>query len=808
MNAPPRADEVFTLRELEDLAAAHMSREVWDFVAGGAGEERTLAANLAAFDAVRLRPRVLRDVSSLSSGIELFGRSWAAPIAVAPMGFQTLAHADGEVATVQGAGDAGLPVVVSTLAGKPFAELAAHATSPLWLQLYCFRDRAVTRKLVEQATEIFEAIVLTVDAPFLGKRLRDLRNGFRLPPHIVPANLPDARVDSPAQHSRAEFDTALDWDALAWLRTLTDLPILVKGILSGADAVTALEYGVDGLIVSNHGGRQLDGAPAALDALAEVSAAVGGRCSVLMDGGVRRGADVLAALATGAQAVLVGRPVFYALATDQRAGVRRVLDILVEELTETMALTGATSIAEIGPHLLATPAAARDEPPRRNTVVATTQPGGVLRKSDLHGSLSDPLLDTMNFLNEVAERHPDAISFASGRPLPGSFDIETVLTHIRRYLEHLDAKGASPAQLRDVLYQYGPTAGHIRDVIADWLRKDEGIDIAPESVVVTVGCQEAMIITLRALFASPRDVLLVADPCYVGIAGAARLLDIPITAVSEGERGLTASDVAAAVAAERARGRNPRALYLVPDHANPSGGTLPLEERAALLEVAERSGILILEDSPYRLVSGAARVPSLKAMDHGRRVVLLGSFAKTAFPGARIGFAVADQEVRDESGRTGLLADELAKVKSMITVNTPTLSQAAIAGMLLACDFGLADANTESAAHYDATLRAVVDELARQAAGGPLTGLDVSWNRPSGGFFLTLDVPFRADDAALDRSAREFGVIWTPMAYFHHGGGGTHCMRLSTSYLTPARAAEGVARLARFIASEAGRARS
>lgn len=429
-----------------------------------------------------------------------------------------------------------------------------------------------------------------------------------------------------------------------------------------------------------------------------------------------------------------------------------------------------------------------------------------LRKADLHASLSDPLLDTMNFLNEVAERHPDAVSFASGRPMAGAFDIDAALAHIRGYLEHVQRRGASPDQARELLYQYGPTAGHIRDVIADWLRKDEGIDVEPESVVVTVGCQEAMIITLRALFASARDVLLVADPCYVGIAGAARLLDIPVTAVPEGEGGLAASDVEAAVKAERARGREPRALYVVPDYANPSGRTMSAEGRASLLEVAERCGILILEDSPYRLISGGEKPPALKAMDRGRRVVLLGSFAKTVFPGARLGFAVADQEVRDAAGRTGLLADELAKVKSMITVNTPTLSQAAIAGLLLACDFALCDANAEAARRYDAALAAVVDALAEQAADGPMAGLGVSWNRPSGGFFLTVDVPFRADDAALDRSAREFGVIWTPMSYFHHGGGGTHAIRLSTSSLTPARAEEGVARLARFIAAEVGRA--
>jgi (S)-3,5-dihydroxyphenylglycine transaminase len=428
-----------------------------------------------------------------------------------------------------------------------------------------------------------------------------------------------------------------------------------------------------------------------------------------------------------------------------------------------------------------------------------------LKISDLHASLSDPLLDMMNFLNEIAERHPDAVSFASGRPLVDSLEIESVLSNIRGYLEHLAQRGASQEDLCDVLFQYGPTAGHIREVIADWLRVEEGIAVAPESIVVTVGCQEAMVIALRTLFATDRDVLLVADPCYIGIAGAARLLDIPVTAVAEGDRGLSAADVEAAVEAERARGRTPRALYLVPDFANPSGRTVPAEQRAALLDVAERCGFLILEDSPYRLVSSSPRLPPLKAMDHGRRVVYLGSFAKTAFPGARIGFAVADQQVRYATGRTGLLAAEFTKVKSMITVNTPTLSQAAIAGLLLECDLKLAEANADKAQRYDQTLGIVIDELDREAEAGSLAGLDVSWNRPEGGFFLTVNVPFTADDAALHRAARDFGVLWTPMSYFRHGVGGERSIRLSTSHVTPDRAREGVVRLARFIAAEADR---
>ena len=244
-----------------------------------------------------------------------------------------------------------------------------------------------------------------------------------------------------------------------------------------------------------------------------------------------------------------------------------------------------------------------------------------LRKDELHACVSDPVLDTMNFLNEVTMRYPDAISFAPGRPYDGSFDPDQVVKHIRRYLDHLADQGNSPRQIRDLLYQYGPTAGQIRELVAASLRDDENVDVPPESIVVTVGSQEAMLLVLRALMAGPDDVLLVASPCYVGITGAARLLDVAMTTVDERDDGLSCADVEAAVAAERARGRRPRALYVVPDHSNPSGTTMPVPTRIELLALAERHGLLIIEDSPYRLVSPGTPLPTLKSMDSAHVVV-------------------------------------------------------------------------------------------------------------------------------------------------------------------------------------------
>lgn len=426
----------------------------------------------------------------------------------------------------------------------------------------------------------------------------------------------------------------------------------------------------------------------------------------------------------------------------------------------------------------------------------------VLHRADLHASLSDPVMETMNFLNEIAMRYPQAISFAPGRPNDKFFSVEQIFDHIRRYLTHLADEGRSPDEIRAMMYQYGPTAGQIRELIADSLRLDENIDVPAESIVVTVGAQEAMLLALRALFSSPADVLLVSSPCYVGISGAARLLDIDVVPVLERADGLAPEDVAEAIETQLARGLRPKALYVIPDHSNPAGTTMGLAARQNLLDVAARYDILVLEDSPYRLVSPGAQLPTLKSLDLGCRVVHLGSYSKTVFPGARVGFAVADQHVVDADGRAGLLADELTKIKSMVTVNTSALSQAAVAGALLAADGRVADLNAGPAAHYGESMRLVLEQLDRRFPAARRNELGVTWNHPSGGFFLTVTVPFCADNDALARSAEQFGVLWTPMSYFYPGGGGDFGIRLSTSYLTVEEIDEGTARLARFIEAE------
>jgi (S)-3,5-dihydroxyphenylglycine transaminase len=419
-----------------------------------------------------------------------------------------------------------------------------------------------------------------------------------------------------------------------------------------------------------------------------------------------------------------------------------------------------------------------------------------LKRDDLHASVADPGARTMTFLNEVAGRFPDAISLAAGRPYDGFYQPADVERYLRIFLEHLRAQGMPETGVRRWLTQYGRTNGQIGDLIARYLAVDESIVVAPEAIAVTVGCQEAMVMAIRGLCAGPRDAILAVEPTYVGITGAARLLGVPVVGVPEGPDGLDPAAVTAAARRARDAGLRPRALYVIPTFANPSGISLPLPVRRELLAVAAAEDLLILEDDPYGMFGvDDTVVPSLKALDTDRRVIYLGSFAKSCFPGPRVGFLVADQSVVDADGRRTVLAEELSAVKSMVTVNTSPIAQAVIGGILVESGGSLRAANAAKRAFYRRGLHTLQDALTE--AFPPSSG--VRWNRPDGGFFAVLDVGVRADEALLERSAREYGVIWTPMSFFHHGPGGAHRLRVSVSALEPETIVEGVRRLARLI---------
>ncbi|NUR59927.1 MAG: PLP-dependent aminotransferase family protein [Catenulispora sp.] len=408
----------------------------------------------------------------------------------------------------------------------------------------------------------------------------------------------------------------------------------------------------------------------------------------------------------------------------------------------------------------------------------------------------------MNLLNEIAQHHPGAVSFAAGRPYEGFFALEDVHRYLDTFCEHLAAdRGLSDEEVRRTLFQYGRTNGVINDLVAAHLAVDEGIDADPESIVVTVGCQEAMFLVLRALRRDERDVALAISPTYVGFGGAAQLADMRVLPVRSGPEGIDLADLAAVAGFARHAGFRPRACYLIPDFANPLGVSLSLQQRRRLLEAAAELDILLLEDNPYGLFPAAGeRLPTLKSLDTGRRVVYFGSFAKTVLPGARVGYVVADQPVLGPDCRLGVLADELSKIKSMLTVNTSPVAQAVVAGRLLEHGGSLVAANVRESALYARNLGLVLDGLARRFPAEARTG--VSWNAPDGGFFVVVTVPFATTDALLEESARRYGVLWTPMHHFYTSREATCQLRLAGSLLEPEQIDEGLDRLAAFIRAQ------
>jgi isopentenyl diphosphate isomerase/L-lactate dehydrogenase-like FMN-dependent dehydrogenase len=345
-------DGPINVADFERLAAAKLDPGVLGYFAGGAGDELTLADNVESWRRWRLRPRVLVDVSEVSTAAEVLGATLSMPLLVAPVAYQRLVDPEGELAMARAAAAAGTAMCLSTLASARPSEVAAVAPAGRrWFQLYCFRDEGVTRALMEEAVEHgFEAIVVTVDAPRGGNRERDRRAGFQIPAELgVPSVTAALGLERAVtiEETFGLMTSSLDWSDLADLASESSLPVLVKGLLTAEDALLAIEHGAAGVIVSNHGGRQLDRALASGDALPEVVDAVGGRAAVLVDGGIRRGTDLAIALALGADAVLVGRPPLWGLAAAGEAGARRVLELLREELELTLALCGCTSPSQL-----------------------------------------------------------------------------------------------------------------------------------------------------------------------------------------------------------------------------------------------------------------------------------------------------------------------------------------------------------------------------------------------------------------------------------------------------------------------------
>lgn len=349
--------------ELEALAREKLSEVAWSYYSSGANDQLSLRRNRAAFSELHLRYRVLVDVAQRDPSTEVLGQRIALPVMIAPTAFHKLAHPDGELATARAATKAGTTMILSTLSTTRVEEVVAAAERDIWFQLYVYKDRGATKALVERVHAAgCKALVLTVDAPLLGRREQDIRVGFALPESMGIENMLAegyARVDSAegdsglAAYFARLLDPSLSWKDLDWLRAISPMPVLVKGVVRSDDARRAVEHGVDGIVVSNHGGRQLDTSVATIEALAEVADEVGDETLLLMDGGVRRGTDVLKALALGAQAVLVGRPVLWGLAAGGQAGVDRMLELIRDEVDLAMALAGCPSVNDVTRDLIA-----------------------------------------------------------------------------------------------------------------------------------------------------------------------------------------------------------------------------------------------------------------------------------------------------------------------------------------------------------------------------------------------------------------------------------------------------------------------
>lgn len=357
---------LLNLFDYAEAAREKLPEMVHGYYVGGANDEITVKENRRAFDRIKLRPRMMTNVRQRTMSVNVLDTLISSPIMIAPTGFAAMAHPDGELAIARAAKQNNMAMTLSTMSTFRLEDVAHEAGDvPLWFQLYVYKDRGVTEALVRRAEAAgFQALAITVDTPLLGRREKDIRNAFHLPDGLSAANffgsgmehIEQAIADSGLNsYIISLFDDALTWSDIEWLQSITELPILVKGVLRSDDALLAINHGARGIIVSNHGGRQLDTAIATIEALPDIAEAVRGRAQIFIDGGIRRGTDVLKALALGASGVMIGRPVLWALAVDGETGLSHMLSLLKEEFDLAMALCGCRTITEITQDLVLLP---------------------------------------------------------------------------------------------------------------------------------------------------------------------------------------------------------------------------------------------------------------------------------------------------------------------------------------------------------------------------------------------------------------------------------------------------------------------
>ena len=419
----------------------------------------------------------------------------------------------------------------------------------------------------------------------------------------------------------------------------------------------------------------------------------------------------------------------------------------------------------------------------------------------VNSALDSPKLEVMNFLNEIANQYPEAISFAPGRPHESHFEVSNSLEYIAVYARS-QLNGESPAcsDAYAALGQYGRTNGMIGTLIANMLRNDEGIAVESDDIVVTVGCQEAMCICLLTLCGNLGDVVLVPDPAYVGISGAARVLGIEVVPVSCTDDGIDMSAMEHTVSELRRAGKCARLLYLSPDFANPTGTTISQSQRESLIAFTRSLGIVIVEDHAYNYFQyDGTRIPAMKCAADSDHVIYLGSFSKSVYPGLRLGFIATTIHISTANGTTKPLALEFSKVKSMLTVNTSPLCQAIVGGLLLSNGCSLKQYVAPKVQKLQESRDAMLAALAQYFPLSEQWCAGISWNKPAGGFFLCLKLPFMVTSEDLARSAKEYGVLWTPMAYFFLHQSTSNEIRLAFSYVTTEQIQRGIGALARMV---------
>lgn len=434
-----------------------------------------------------------------------------------------------------------------------------------------------------------------------------------------------------------------------------------------------------------------------------------------------------------------------------------------------------------------------------------------LRNYSLNPNLGRNFNNVIGFLNDIQYRFPGAISFVAGQPDERFFNVEEYLSKFDTYVNYIAEKQQeSRIKVVNNIGQYNKTKGIVNDVIAEYLAEDENIRVTPDQVLMTVGAQEAFAITVSTLCNREQDVILLEDPSYIGLSSFSRVFGYQLSAVSTDEEGINLQELKNKIVAINRSGKKVKLLYVIPDYQNPTGSCMPIGNRLKLLELAQQYNFLILEDNVYNSFTyKQQRNPTLKSLDRSKRVIYVGSFSKSLFPGLRVGLIAADQEVENEEGNVVRLIDEMVKVKAQLTNNTSTINQAIVAGVLLEQQFSLNSMNAaklESYRNKSISMANALDQYIRAYEGE--WAQDIHWQIPDGGFFIKMSLPFEMSVNDVADCAEQYGVIVCPMRYFYLEKGGEREIRLTFSNISDEAIIEGIKRLAGYFESRVSTATS